>query len=624
MAVQIPCPQCGAVLKLRDRSMLGRSGKCPKCGHHFVLIEPDEVALELAEPSPETPIPVAKARRVTEGASPSAASVGTAEPVASEFPSFGEAVPPPSGTKRLRDLKRKQTKQRRIGIIAGGLLAAAVVGATWAGLSYSRSQPRTDHNRPEPPKQDAVYLSERERLERTAQLIAADSPTKGEPITLRYVPAGAAIVVHLRPAELWKRGSVGEEIRYCLGEDFQRWSETLLPEYCLLPPAEIEEATICLILGARGSEPQIAAVVRPVEPRKTSELIQMFDGSPQDIEGVQVYVGSERAAVIGTELDEQKRPLLFATAPADLAEDLARSVTADGITSDAVRELLTHTDRERHLTFVFQTADLRIHDETLVTSDLRPAWGEMLDRLGEDAEAAAWSVHLTGDDFYSELLLRNDPATTPAQLLEGMTRRFDKLPPELVAAVSKMNPAEVGDRKLIGRFPAMLQLFAAATVGGIDDRLVVLQTRLPERAGPNLALAGLLAWNESTRTDFTKPADGSPATPEVGAATLTERLKKPVEIDFRRTPLEEAFAYIGGETGVEFEIDGDALKLSAYTRNMPQTISLGTVPAEKGVAAILAQYDKMAVVLDEANGKAIVTTKPAAEEKGLTPATFAP
>ncbi|HEX6986351.1 MAG TPA: hypothetical protein VF170_13295 [Planctomycetaceae bacterium] len=620
MAVQIPCPKCGSLLRLRDRSMLGRTGKCPKCDHRFTLAEPDEVELELAEPAAGEPVPVAAARRVSEGTPPTQpAAVTTADSSVPELPSFADGPATGSGIERLRH--RKRFRGRRTEIVIGGIVALAAAGVIWAGYDYLRDQPPpTPVGQKEPPKQDAVYLSERDRLERTARLIAVDSPTQGEPISLRYVPAGASVVIHLRPAELWKHGSTGEEVRYCLGDGFQAWSEAQIAKYCLLPPAEIEEATICLILEARGSEPQVATVVRPVTPLKTSELIGRFDGSPQDVEGVQVYVGPERAYVIGQDLDDQKRPIFFATAPARLATDLALATSAPGITSDAIRAVLEQTDRRRHFTFAFQPADLRIHAETLVPSDLRPAWDRMLDHFGEDVEAAVWSIHF-GQDFYSELLVRNDPRTTPAQLYDQITAELDALPGELVAAVSKMNPAEVGDRKVIGRLPAMTQLFAAATVGGTGDRLVLLQTRLPERAGPNLALAGLLAWHESTRTDFTKSA--SEPTPP-GSATLAERLKKPIEVDFRRTPLEEAFAYIGGETGIEFEIDGDALKFSGYTRNMPQTLALGAVPAEKAVAAILAQYDKMAVVLDEANGKAVVTTKPVAEEKGLTPATFTP
>ena len=167
----------------------------------------------------------------------------------------------------------------------------------------------------------------------------------------------------------------------------------------------------------------------------------------------------------------------------------------------------------------------------------------------------------------------------------------------------------------------MVQLYAAATVTGIESRRAVIQTRLPERAGPNLALGGLLAWHESMRAGSASP---SPKSSDSAPIPLAQRLKKPVDVDFRRMPLEEVFAFIGAETGVKFDIDGDSLKLAAYTRNMPQTLSLGRVPAEKAIAAILAQYDKMVVVLDDRSDKALVTTVSFAEEQGLSPATFSP
>ncbi len=643
MALQIPCPKCGSVLKLRDRSLLGRTGKCPKCSHRFLLAEPepaarqDEVELELAEsPAEETVARPAAARRVSTK-SPSPATTVPSPTPATESPTVAGsptvetpalddapflAEPAESVTTRTRG--RKRGRQRRTEIVIGGLVAIAAAGTFWAGYRTLQNQPTIERNvQNDAPTVNVEYLSDRERLTKKAELIAADSPTQGQPITLHYVPAGTSVVVQLHPADLWTPGSTGEEVRYCLGDDFATWLETQITTYCLLPPTEIEEATLCLILGARGSEPQVAAVVRPKTPLRTSELIGLFSGSPQSLEGEQVYVGGERAAVIGKELDDQKRPLLFATAPASLATDLALSVRSPGLTSDAVGRLLEQTDRQRHATIIFQPSELRVHEETLVPADLRQAWTLMLDRF-EDVEAVAWSLHFEGSEFFSEMQLRTVATTTPPQLQKVLTRRLEAVPQELVAAIEKMNPAEIGNRKLIGRFPAMAQLYAAATVSGIGDRRVVMQTRLPERAGPNLALAGLLTWHESTRTDFMAPAVEPSESDMSPAASLAERLKMPVEIDFRRTPLEEAFAYIGDETGVVFDIDGDALKLAGYTRNMPQSFALGTVPAEKGIAAILSELDQLAIVLDEANNTAIVTTKATAEAKGQTPATFTP
>ena len=50
--VLISCPKCGKGLKLRDRSKLGRPGRCPACQHKFILQEPEEVELELADAVP--------------------------------------------------------------------------------------------------------------------------------------------------------------------------------------------------------------------------------------------------------------------------------------------------------------------------------------------------------------------------------------------------------------------------------------------------------------------------------------------------------------------------------------------------------------------------------------------
>ncbi len=466
MELQIPCPECGAVLKLPDRSLLGRKGKCPKCGHRFVLAEPDDVELELAEAA--QPVTGRAARRVSESPEP---IVSAAPAPIADIPAFDAATPLAGGTARLRDLNQRRKKQRRNGIIVGGLVALAVAGATWAGASYLRGRPQPSNVAKVAPVANPEYLSERERLERIAELIDTSSLTHGQPITLNYVPAGASIVVHLHPAELWKPGSLGEETRFCLGKPFDAWLGEQIERYCLLKPSEIKEATICVILGPRGSEPQIATVVWPVTPQKTSELLQRFaelDSEPQTMSETQVFVGSERAYVIGKELDNEKRPQLFATAPASLADDLALSTSAEGITSDAIQQMLTATDRSRLATFVVQPSDVRIHEETLLPADLRPLAESVVDWLGKDTEAVTWSLHAGDGQLEWETVVRNDPATTPAQLLRTLTGKLDALPKDLVEVVSKMTPADVGDRKLVGRFPAMMQAFAASTVEGID------------------------------------------------------------------------------------------------------------------------------------------------------------
>src|SRR5689334_6056458 len=63
--LEIPCPQCGKRLKLPDRSLLGKKGRCGKCRHKFLLEDPAQAApvsdtipvfASLDDLSPEPPI----------------------------------------------------------------------------------------------------------------------------------------------------------------------------------------------------------------------------------------------------------------------------------------------------------------------------------------------------------------------------------------------------------------------------------------------------------------------------------------------------------------------------------------------------------------------------------------
>lgn len=101
--------------------------------------------------------------------------------------------------------------------------------------------------------------------------------------------------------------------------------------------------------------------------------------------------------------------------------------------------------------------------------------------------------------------------------------------------------------------------------------------------------------------------------------TVLERLKTPIDVKFNRTPLSDAFTYIGEKTNVNFVIDGDSLKMAGYTKNMAQTLSLGKVSGTQGIYAIFTvpMQEKLCLVVDDAKMEALITTITTAEQRGL-------
>jgi len=278
--------------------------------------------------------------------------------------------------------------------------------------------------------------------------------------------------------------------------------------------------------------------------------------------------------------------------------------------------LLQETDTDRDITLLVDRSALEIHTPTLLPERVRPAMVQFTDWLGKDVDSAIFSLHL-GERMYLETVLRNGTGTTPAKLNRHVRSKLRELPTDVLEMVRFMRPGRSGPRKVIARFPAMTQALAAATDSGIGARFVQLTTVLPERALPNLAVGTMLTWDESTRTNFARERVEVTEKPKPKLpTTLASRLQMKIEVDFNRTPLQEAFALLGEDIGVKFKLDGDGLKLAGYTQNMAQSFNLGTVPAIDGLKKILSQYDKMVLVADEANMGMKVTTTDGIEASG--------
>lgn len=632
---RIPCPKCAKTLKFKDPKHLGQKIKCPNCKHPFVLALPgdpeDEVEMELVQPPaspapPQTPEPLTgtSARWVPDD--PNAQPVPV-QPAAIETPTVvpqfdtavSHAVPAVSApavplvvaaadqtTSPISEIRKRNRKRGKTGWILGLLGLVLATGIGGAAFVLQKAEAPLEKKKL---AKNAAWETEKLELEASAAAAKDVSPTTGEPIDLKYLPPGANIIVHLRPSEIWSEADSRRELLFALGP-LGKWLETKVRELSQFEPAEIEQLTIAIGLGPRESEPEISAVVRLHEAQQRSVLIrQRFKGQRDPEFTEDVYVGEKTCWLL---VDDKT----FAVGPALLAADLVAGLSYAADPSDDLRSMIPETDSDRHVTVMVDTSALAIHTSALFDPSLQQAMVHFTDWLGEDVDGVSASLHF-GDKLFMETLLRNGTGSTAAKLNRHIRSRVEELPGDILSMVKYMRPRRKGPRQIIARFPAMTKAFSAATDTGIADRMVQLTTVLPERAIPNLAVATILTWDESTRTDFDR--ERAPATttqtkklPE----TLAGRLKMVIEVEFKRTPLQEAFALLGDEIGVNFRLDGDGLKLAGYTQNMAQTHNLGTVAAAEGVKAILKQYEKMVLVADEASKTVTVTTVDALEASG--------
>lgn len=457
-------------------------------------------------------------------------------------------------------------------------------------------------------------------LERDGELVAEFKPTHGQPIELYMMPSGINMLIHLRPAQLWSDTYNYKVLRASLTDDLMSWLGARIKTFCLYDPAQIEELTIGVMLGARGTPPQYCCVVRLVQPEKLSSLIDLFPGK-------YLYEITTRPD-LRIKVDDQYGYLIhdektYAICPASMAADLEYSIkTPNQDISVGMSELLKRTDRQRLLTAVADIRDLGIHLDALVPAAAQPFLHALTEWVGEDIELASWSIH-PEPYFHSELALR--PVTTKevASLDEEMQQKLEQLPQTVWKDLcARMQPREMRFRKLIGRLPAMLAAFQESTVSRREKRCVMLTTVLPAKATPNLALATMFTIDEAARTNFTTANVASttgmkPRLPE----TVAERLKLKVDAEFNRTPLEQALTYLCGEIQVNLHVDGDALKDAGYTKNMPQTFNLGKVPMQRALFEIVNAYQEqgkeMVISVDEATKTITILTRKFADAKGL-------
>lgn len=621
-ALEIPCPQCGRRLGVPDRRLLGRLGKCASCGHMFPLREPAGASSlsDLLRPaqmefaaltSPPPTRPAAPNTRELPGKPVAEA----AERLDGLEQAVEELDPPVRARRQRRSGKGREVRWS----VAVGLLALTAVGAFWV---YSQSSGSSQKNaipaRSAKKTTSGVHAADESGGSRMRSSETAVRSRPGQqPISLKLVPQGARIVVHLRPAAVWGTAEAAMEFRECLGP-LATWAEEQMRAKCLVEPAKIDEVLFAMIPVSR-EDFATAVVVHTKEPFKQSELIERFGGSLVTEPRLH-YVNDSRACLIAD-------ARTFSIAPAEMAESLVDSVDRESPASDGVRALLKRTDSARAVTLVCELEDVRLGLKTLASETTQPLLAAALDLLGDDVETICWTFE-PGDDrkaFNSELLVRHGTSVKTQQFAGALEKRIRALPERLLELTRQTHAPTPGQQKIVQRFPAMTKVVEQSLKCSNSPRVVALSVELPERAGPNLALASWLTWAQIQAADPGRPAIVVAGSKPGGdpSATIAQRLEKKIDVDFRDEFLAAAVQFVGTETGVEFRFDGISMKMVGVTQNERQKFSMSEVPAGAVLHRILSPRG-LVLVVDESHEFATVTSRQAAESNKLTPLPLAP
>jgi DNA-directed RNA polymerase subunit RPC12/RpoP len=601
------CPHCGQRVGIPDGGQVGQRFQCPHCGKRISLAVRTQIK---ADPPAALPPDWIALDSTDTGEASAKATPGPLSALGAGSAAHGLVAP-------LAATKKRRSKSGRW-LIPAGILAGVVV--VLAVTVWDRSASRAARHVAERTKiavDDASSGSAKtsgDGKKNTAAIV-----TSLRPIRLLLAPAGVRVAIHLRPARLWAdsassksvRSARTDELRHCLAP-LSTWTERQFTDYCLFHPSEIDEALFSFVLRSPDEPPEVAATVWLKQSTTESAIAQKFGGQKAEHAKLSTWLKGDRALVI-------RDGKTFAIGPQAMAQEMADANEQPNPTDESIEELLKQTDREQDLTIVFRPDDLDRFRETLVPQSLQAVGHDVARWLDPEAtEGAVLSFELA-DPFRVRLALRSRSTQSVRRLEQEIQQNIEKLPTDILAEVEVLDPQTIGHRKLVGRVPAMWKAVALGTQETTQPRLVVFESILPERAAANLAIGTLIALSEPRSQSRSKSGRNRRPGTSDQQRTIAERLSTKIEVDFRRTPISEAFSSIGEDIGLTFEIDGGALKLAGYTKNMPQSIRLSGVPASQALRTILKPYAKMALVADESRQTITVTTVESATEKGQKP-----
>lgn len=453
-------------------------------------------------------------------------------------------------------------------------------------------------------------------------------PTKGPPLTLAYFPSGVQAYVALRPADIWKH-SEGAKVLDALGP-LGELAKTELQTMSGLPPEGIELAVFGLLETGPNSPPSIALVVHAARSIDLEEILSEWKNPAEEsVGGFKVYRGQQQTYYLPAEGKEK----VLVVCPFKESDTEAVKEWLDGTKGSPVLlpqfELLRRSsDADRLLTVLFMP-DFFIKGggKTLfagpVERMIEPLKSFLLETDGAHyPRAAMFSAHLTSDDFFLEFRAHGTASEEPLLLAKSYRDRVGAFGNAFEDYSVRLNPQDYG-KKLLLRFPRMLEQLGTHTVAAADDKQAIVRCYLPAVAASNLALATQLAVLEVPGAAGAAPAAVAGGG---GAKTVADKLKGKITLSFPRNTLEKCMELFGEEIGAPVEIIGGDLQLEGITKNQSFGLDEKDKPAVDILKKVMIQANpagKLVYVIKEKDGKEtlFITTRAGAKKRGdkLTP-----
>jgi len=460
------------------------------------------------------------------------------------------------------------------------------------------------------------------------------SPTAGPPISLRYVPLGTQLLLHVRLADLLDHAE-GSKIRAALGP----WGEQAIATVEEFTGARIEEIATLLVCVQAEENGELSYALRceMVETWDDRRLAERLSESSSAMQGGQSYFVANRRACFLPTSDEGNT---LVSCPLKIAIEIIEGGGGGPPLARDIERLLQLSDRERDVTLVFPTKFLQTGGSNLLRGTAQDLYWALQELVVDDATVVAWSADW-GDDFFLELQSTIAFSRRPHTFAAAVLRRISEAPDTFAKAVLNKPPNAYG-KNVVERFPEMLRQVSLATRSGKKGGVSVMRCYLPLPAGHNLLMAAELALNVRAGAsleggDLLREARG-----EAEATTVAAKLEKSTSLKFTKETFEQALEILSEDIGVPIKLRGSDLQLEGITKNQSFGIDLEDRPAGEILLEVLlrANPDRTAsgpadpkqklvyVMRESVGGKPgviVVTTRAAVMKRGIRlPAVFEP